>query len=91
MKTATNLSADGRRHPITADLNAPQTATCPECDGAVVLRKRQFLWNCVQLSVAPRSWLFQIARKRMDGEITYFYRHKRGQGENCPRRYRPVR
>ncbi len=30
-------------------------------------------------------------RKRMDGETTYFYRHKQGQGENCPRRYRPVR
>jgi hypothetical protein len=29
-------------------------------------------------------------RKRtcMDQSITYFYRHKRGQGRDCPRRYR---
>lgn len=24
---------------------------------------------------------------RMDGTVTYFYRHKRGQGKDCPRRY----
>ena len=53
---------------VTANTNAPTTATCPACGGAVVLRKR----------------------KRMDGEITYFYRHKRDEGENCPRRYRPT-
>lgn len=28
-------------------------------------------------------------RTNMDGEIVYFYRHKRGQGKDCPRRYRP--
>ena len=28
--------------------------------------------------------------KRMDGGITYFYRHKRGEGKGCPRRYRPT-
>jgi hypothetical protein len=27
---------------------------------------------------------------RMDGTVTYFYRHKRGRGKNCPRRYRPT-
>jgi hypothetical protein len=27
-------------------------------------------------------------RTCMDGTITYFYRHKRGQGKDCPRRYR---
>ena len=27
---------------------------------------------------------------RMDGSVTYFYRHKRGQGKECPRRYRPT-
>jgi hypothetical protein len=27
---------------------------------------------------------------RMDGGVTYFYRHKRGQGKDCPRRYRPT-
>ncbi|MFW6150911.1 MAG: hypothetical protein ACOC6A_05190 [Chloroflexota bacterium] len=26
--------------------------------------------------------------KRMDGSITYFCRHKRGEGKGCPRRYR---
>jgi hypothetical protein len=29
-------------------------------------------------------------RKCMDGRITYFYRHKRGEGKDCPRRYRPT-
>jgi hypothetical protein len=29
-------------------------------------------------------------RSRMDGSVTYFYRHKRGQGKDCPRRYRPT-
>jgi len=28
-------------------------------------------------------------RRRMDGQVTYFYRHKAGIGEKCPRRYRP--
>jgi hypothetical protein len=28
--------------------------------------------------------------RRMDGGVTYFYRHKRGQGKHCPRRYRPT-
>ena len=28
--------------------------------------------------------------KRMDGGITYFYRHKRAEGKGCPRRYRPT-
>jgi hypothetical protein len=27
---------------------------------------------------------------RMDGSVTYFYRHKRGEGKGCPRRYRPT-
>ena len=29
-------------------------------------------------------------RSRMDGSVTYFYRHKRGQGKDCPKRYRPT-
>jgi hypothetical protein len=29
-------------------------------------------------------------RKCMDGRITYFYRHERGEGKDCPRRYRPA-
>jgi hypothetical protein len=29
-------------------------------------------------------------RSRMDKGVTYFYRHKRGQGKHCPRRYRPT-
>jgi hypothetical protein len=28
--------------------------------------------------------------KRMDGGVTYFYRHERGEGKGCPRRYRPT-
>jgi hypothetical protein len=28
--------------------------------------------------------------RRMDGRVTYFYRHRRGQGKGCPRRYRPT-
>ena len=26
-------------------------------------------------------------RRRMDGSVTYFYRHVRGEGERCPLRY----
>ena len=29
-------------------------------------------------------------RRRMDGQVTYFYRHKRGVGEDCQLRYRPL-
>jgi hypothetical protein len=29
-------------------------------------------------------------RRRMDKSVTYFYRHVRGQGKDCPRRYRPA-
>ena len=29
-------------------------------------------------------------RTCMDGSVTYFYRHKRGEGKDCPRRYRPT-
>jgi hypothetical protein len=28
--------------------------------------------------------------RRMDGTVTWFYRHKLGQGKDCPRRYRPT-
>ncbi len=63
MKTATNNG-----HPVTAGPDAPTTATCPDCGGAVTLRKRN----------------------RMDRTITYFYRHTRGQGHDCPRRYQPT-
>ena len=28
-------------------------------------------------------------RRGMDGQITYFYRHKRGVGHSCPRRAYP--
>ncbi|MFO7743246.1 MAG: hypothetical protein R6X31_13140 [Anaerolineae bacterium] len=27
---------------------------------------------------------------RMDGSVTYFYRHQRGKGKDCPSRYRPT-
>jgi hypothetical protein len=26
-------------------------------------------------------------RQKLDGQTTYFYRHKRGVGQGCPRRY----
>ncbi len=29
-------------------------------------------------------------RRRMDGQVTYFWRHKAGVGDKCPRRYRPT-
>ncbi len=29
-------------------------------------------------------------RSRMDGRVTYFYRHEQGQGEGCPLRYNPT-
>lgn len=28
-------------------------------------------------------------RQRMGGGVTTFYRHVRGEGKHCPRRYRP--
>ena len=28
-------------------------------------------------------------RRRMDGQVTYFYRHELGVGEDCQLRYRP--
>jgi uncharacterized protein with PIN domain len=30
------------------------------------------------------------SRKKMRGGVTYFYRHKRGVGKECPKRYRPT-
>lgn len=36
----------------------------------------------------------QVRRRyvtRMDGEVTYFYRHCLRQGKGCPRRYHPTR
>jgi hypothetical protein len=39
MQTATITTANGSK-PITAGPNAPTTATCPDCGGAVTLRKR---------------------------------------------------
>lgn len=29
-------------------------------------------------------------RRKMSGQVTYFYRHERGVGDGCRRRYRPV-
>ena len=29
-------------------------------------------------------------RRRADGQVTYFYRHAMGVGDECPLRYRPV-
>lgn len=29
-------------------------------------------------------------RRRMDGTVVHFYRHDRGEGVGCPRRYTPI-
>jgi hypothetical protein len=29
-------------------------------------------------------------RRTMDKTTTWYYRHRRGQGKDCPRRHRPV-
>lgn len=29
-------------------------------------------------------------RRKMDGQLIYFYRHRRGEGEECPFRYSPT-
>ena len=29
-------------------------------------------------------------RRRMDGSVSWFYRHNRGEGDGCLRRYIPV-
>ena len=29
-------------------------------------------------------------RRKMGGQVTYFYRHETGVGNECPQRYRPV-
>jgi len=29
------------------------------------------------------------SRRCMDKTVTWFYRHKRGEGKDCPKRYRP--
>lgn len=43
------------------------------------------------VGVCPECGAEVEKRRRtcMDGSVTYFYRHKRGQGKDCPRRYRP--
>jgi hypothetical protein len=30
------------------------------------------------------------SRRRMDGSTAYYYRHKRGVGQDCPKRYHPA-
>jgi hypothetical protein len=43
--------------------------------------------------MAPPSRRHEVHKRhvtRMDGSVTYFYRHVRGQGKGCPRRYRPT-
>jgi hypothetical protein len=29
-------------------------------------------------------------RRRMDGSVSWFYRHVRGEGVGCPQRYTPI-
>lgn len=29
-------------------------------------------------------------RRTMGSQVTYFYRHRAGQGQECPLRYRPI-
>jgi len=44
-------------------------------------------------AICPECGAEVLKRKRtcMDGTVVYFYRHKRGKGKDCPRRYRPTR
>ena len=44
------------------------------------------------VAVCPEcgSEVWKRRRKCMDGKVVYFYRHKRGEGKDCPRRYRPT-
>ncbi|MBS3784064.1 MAG: hypothetical protein KGY78_06440 [Anaerolineae bacterium] len=41
-------------------------------------------------ALCPDCGTAVVKRKRtcMGGSVTYFYRHKRGEGKGCPRRYR---
>jgi hypothetical protein len=42
------------------------------------------------LAICPscKGMVVKRSRNRQGGETTYFYRHKRGVGTGCPRRYR---
>jgi len=42
------------------------------------------------VAVCPscKGMVVKRSRKRQGGQKTYFYRHKRGVGVGCPRRYR---
>jgi len=44
-----------------------------------------------QEAVCPecRGAVGRRKRRNMDGQVTYFYRHNRGVGEECPRRAYP--
>ncbi len=45
-----------------------------------------------EVAICPDCGAEVVKRKRtcMDGSVTYFYRHKRGEQKDCPRRYRPT-
>jgi hypothetical protein len=42
-----------------------------------------------KVAICPscRGTVEKRRRRRLDGSTTYFYRHKRGVGKGCPRRY----
>ena len=46
--------------------------------------------DSLELAICPscKGMVLKRSRKRHDGGTTYFYRHKRGVGIECPRRYR---
>ncbi len=57
-------------------------------DGELVTAKA----DAPEVGLCPDCGTEVVKRHRtcMDGNVTYFYRHKRGEGKECPRRYRPT-
>jgi predicted RNA-binding Zn-ribbon protein involved in translation (DUF1610 family) len=54
---------------IMAAATAPEEAICPDCGGALLLRRRR----C------------------MNGDVTYYWRHRRNRNIDCPARRRPAK
>ena len=57
-------------------------------NGKVIIAKPE----APDTAVCPECGTEVVKRRRtcMGGVVTYFYRHKRGKGKDCPRRYRPA-
>jgi hypothetical protein len=64
---------------VQAGPDSPEKAQCPSCPWSFGP------WTKGGSTVTKRK------RRRMDGSISYFYRHVRGEGMNCPPRYSGLR